>query len=255
MDDVLDVWQLNLQHGKSSTAVLAKNLARVDNAVVLIQEPWVKHDSILGLNIRNCSMFKGTGYQNPCTCIITKGVKSVYCLPQFCDRNSTVVCISYCTMGQVKEIVVASIYMPIDEQVITGYLDSLVQYCNANNKHLIIGADTNAHHILWGSDSCNHRGNELCEYLASTSLEVANVGNQPTFCTGNRRTVIDVMLVTRPILREINNWHVARHDTMSDHRQITFTLRCDKPARFRCRNKKKTDWLKYDTELSSRIGM
>jgi len=158
-------------------------------------------------------------------------------------------------MGQVKEIVVASIYMPIDEQVITGYLDSLVQYCNTNNKHLIIGADTNAHHILWGSDNCNHRGNELCEYLASSSVEVANVGNQPTFCTGNRRTVIDVTLVTGPILREINNWHVARHDTMSDHRQITFTLRCDKPARFRCRNKKKTDWLKYHTELSSRIGM
>ena len=42
MDDVLEVWQLNLQHGKSSTAVLAKNLARVDNSVVLIQEPWVK---------------------------------------------------------------------------------------------------------------------------------------------------------------------------------------------------------------------
>ena len=46
MGDVLKMWQLNLQHGKSSTAVLAKNLPRVDNAVVLIQGPWVKHDSI-----------------------------------------------------------------------------------------------------------------------------------------------------------------------------------------------------------------
>jgi len=42
---------------------------------------------------------------------------------------------------------------------------------------------------------------------------------------------------------------------MSNIRQITFTLRCDEPARFRCRNKKKTNWLKYDTEHSSQIGM
>jgi len=200
-------------------------------------------------------LFKGTSQQNPRSCIITKGVRSVYCLPQFCDRDRTVVCIKYCTMGQVREVVIASLYMPIDEHVITGYLDSLVQYSKENKKHLIIGADTNAHHFLWGSKDCNHRENELCEYLASISLEVANVGNQPTFCTGTRRTLIDVTLVTRLLLQDIHNWHVAGHDTMSDHRQINFSLKCDKPARFRCRNRKKTDWVQYDKELSSRIGM
>ena len=98
--------------------------------------------------------------------------------------------------------------MPIDECIITGYLDSLVRYSNAQNKPLIIGADTNAHYYLCGSEDCNHRGNELCEYLSSTMLEVANVGNRPTFCTGNRLTVIDVTLVTRPLLQDIYNWQL-----------------------------------------------
>ena len=254
-DDVLLFWQLNLQHGKTSTAVLTENLTRADNAVVLVQEPWVKDNKILELKIRNCSLYKGTTQQNPRACIISKGLRNVYSLPQFCGRDCTVVCIKYFSKEQLKEIVVASIYMPIDGCIISGYLDSLVQYGNDQNKPLIIGADTNAHHYLWGSEDCNHRGNELSEYLTSTILEVANVGNRPTFCSGNRSTVIDVTLVTRTLLQDIYNWHIASHDTMSDHRQITFSVRCDRPARLKCRNRKKTDWIKYDRELSSHIGM
>jgi len=81
VDSILLFWQLNLQHSKASTAVLTENLTRADNAVALVQEPWVKNNNILGLKIRNCSLYKGTNQQNPRACIVTKGLKNVYSLP------------------------------------------------------------------------------------------------------------------------------------------------------------------------------
>jgi len=108
-DDVLFFWQFNLQHGKASTAVLTENLTRADNVVVLVQEPWVRHNKILGFKIKNCSLYKGTNQQNPRACIITKGLRNVYSLPQFCFRDCTVVCIKYFSKGQLKEIVVRSV--------------------------------------------------------------------------------------------------------------------------------------------------
>jgi len=74
-DNVLFFWQLNLQHGKTSTAVLTENLARDENVAILVQEPWVRDNKILRLQIRNCSLRKGTNQQNPHACIITKWLR------------------------------------------------------------------------------------------------------------------------------------------------------------------------------------
>ena len=74
-DNVLFFWQLNLQHGKTSTAVLTENLTRDENVAILVQEPWVRDNKILGLQIRNCSLLKGTNQQNPHACIITKWLR------------------------------------------------------------------------------------------------------------------------------------------------------------------------------------
>ena len=49
----VNIIQLNLQHNKAATAVLCQQLERLDNAVALIQEPWVRGNSILGLNVKN----------------------------------------------------------------------------------------------------------------------------------------------------------------------------------------------------------
>ena len=62
-DDILFFWQLNLQHGKVSTAVLTENLARADNVVVLVQEPWVRDNKILGLNINQKAPQGGCGHR------------------------------------------------------------------------------------------------------------------------------------------------------------------------------------------------
>ena len=111
--------------------------------------------------------------------------------------------------------------------------ERLIQYCNHNKLHLIIGCDTNAHHFRLGSQECNRRGYTLSEYLATTdpevvNQEVVNQGSEPTFFVNNKRTVIDVTLATNAILSVIRDWQVMPNDSFSDHRQIQFVIKQDK---------------------------
>jgi len=85
--------------------------------------------------------------------------------------------------------------------------------------------------------------------VASTNLEILNVGGEPTFVSGNRQSVIDITLVTLPITYDIDDWSVSGKDSMSDHRYITLTLKRDrKPSGFSC-NPPRTNWSVYDQEL------
>jgi hypothetical protein len=46
----------------------------------------------------------------------------------------------------------------------------LIAYCESKKLPLIIGCDSNAHHTFWGSSNVNKRGEQLLEYLMSTTL-------------------------------------------------------------------------------------
>ena len=94
----------------------------------------------------------------------------------------------------------------------------------------------------------------LSEYLASTNLEVVNQGSEPTFCVGNKQTVIDVTLASRPMDQEIFNWKVKPEDTFSDHRKIQFTMKQDKRPSTRRRHIKRTNWDVCTVSPSRGIG-
>ena len=42
--------QINLQHSKSSSAVLARSMAQLHTGICLIQEPWLRGGNIKGLS-------------------------------------------------------------------------------------------------------------------------------------------------------------------------------------------------------------
>ena len=246
--------QLNLQHSKAASALLYKQLATMDAVVATIQEPWIKGGKILGLKPKGCCLYYDLTDAKPRTCIITKGLHA-YGLPQLCGRDTTTVCISYTVQNCVRKCIVSSVYMPIEEQLPSATFEHLVQYCNSNKLPLVVACDTNAHHPAWGGEDCNKRGQDLCEFLATTNLEVCNTGSIPTFCCGNKRSIIDVTLASSLLYSDIHDWTVKSEDTMSDHRQIQFSLRRDKSVPKRKRNVRRTDWNTYDAELNSRIGM
>ena len=45
----------------------------------------------------------------------------------------------------------------------------------------------------------------LAKFVASTNLEIINVGGEPTFVSGNRQSVIDVTLATPPTAHDIED--------------------------------------------------
>nr|XP_034839912.1 uncharacterized protein LOC117996008 isoform X2 [Maniola hyperantus] len=62
-------------------------------------------------------------------------------------------------MGRLpKPVVLASIYMPIEDAIPTKELVELVTHCEDNDMDLIISVDSNAHHNLWGCTANNKRG-------------------------------------------------------------------------------------------------
>jgi len=54
--------------------------------------------------------------------------------------------------------------------------------------------------------------NKLGEYLATTELEIVNRGCEHTFCSGNKRSIIDITVTTRSLLPFLHDWHVENQD-------------------------------------------
>jgi len=231
--------QLNLQHCQAASALLSKQIARLNMAVVAIQEPWINQGRILGLNSKGCSIFPGCGDNSPRTCIVTKGIRAM-CLPQFSDRDITSISMSHTVNKQDRIVIVASVYMAIEDDPPPLRMEQLVQHCTVNNLPLIIASDTNSHHPLWGSEDINRRGSILSEYIATTNLDVVNRGSEPTFCAGNKSTVIDVTFINILLRDDVHGWQVMSIDTVSDHRQIQFVIKRDKRLPTKRRNIRNT---------------
>ena len=70
----LNIIQLNLDHNKVATAVLRQQVERLDNAVALIKEPWVRGNRILGLNVRSSNTYHGSVDEHSRTCLVVKGL-------------------------------------------------------------------------------------------------------------------------------------------------------------------------------------
>ena len=102
--------------------------------------------------------------------------------------------------------------MPSETDLPSPNMELLYEYCRKQNLPLIVACDTNSYHPLWGCDIDNHRRNCLCEFLATTDLEVANVGCTPTFSAGNVSSIIDVTLVSRALYPDIRYWKVSDAD-------------------------------------------
>jgi len=82
---------------------------------------------------------------------------------------------------------------------------------------------------------------------------VINQGCEPTFCVGNKQSVIDVTLASRSIMSEIFDWHVVPED--SDRRKISFARQQDRHPSIKRQNVRKTDWDTYQSELDMHIGL
>ena len=246
--------QTNLHHSETATAQVRKWLEVNKTAVVLIQEPWVRAGKICGLSSREGKVLRCTEQVSPRACIFVTNNIVIQPLTEFCSRDLCAIRLTSKQAPGKAELVVASAYMPEKDDPPPLELRRLVQHCERTGLELIVGADSNAHHTLWGMNSCNNRGKDLVEFLFSTNLNVLNIGNEPTFVTRRSKTIIDLTLSTEPISSHIMNWHVSREASCSDHRWIRFDLVMTVESRQPNRNPRKTNRLTYTKQLNDQLN-
>ncbi len=120
----------------------------------------------------------------------------------------------------------ASMYLditaPVEDMFPRGWKE-LVTCCTSYRVPLIACMDTNAHSVLWGTES-NARGEAHENYLFTHSLELENVGYCPTIVARGTQMCINVTISLNLTPLMIDGWEVSKVATMSDHRRIDFYL-------------------------------
>lgn len=248
--------QINLGRRKGAAIELNTQINRGGIDIALIQEPFTVKNRVRNLQ-GGIILYNSKLEERPRSCIwmSTKLFKESNCIQllENSDRDQTAVRMKLkMADGGKKELVMCSIYFPgIPEsmKIINDCFSKLVARCKTENLELIVGCDANAHHSLWGSKKICKRGEELLDYITSNNLQILNVGNEPTFVSGERMDVIDLTISTLQISRRIENWRVEKGDSFSDHKAIGLEIRTAKLKPVKFRNKKKTDWEGYRASL------
>jgi len=84
-------------------------------------------------------------------------------------------------------------------------------------------------------------------------LYCINKGHKPTFVTRNRKERLDVTLVSNNLITSVCYWKVLDDESMSDHRFIQVGLKIGRPVPIMYRNRRKTAWSEYSTDVSENI--
>src|ERR1700744_4193569 len=151
--------QSNLQHCEEAMGIIHQHLSAGKSDIALIQEPYAYGNKVKGLPDSLGTVFTGTRTENPRTCIfINKKFNSIL-VPELSNRDLTVVYLERKVKEADQPVMVASAYLPYDHperrEHVTTEVKKLVNSCKAEKIPLIIGCDSNAHHIVYGSTNIN----------------------------------------------------------------------------------------------------
>jgi hypothetical protein len=163
--------------------------------MALIQELWYCKDCIRDLNIPGYTLYS-VGRKDRSRAFILAGNMNIRVVPGFSCRDLVAVLVKYMGEGTERRLVACSAYLPYDSKYPppSRELEELVRYCENENLYLIVGCDSNAHHVAWGSTNCIGRGEALIDFLNSLNMEILNRRSEPSFCSGGRQEVIDITL-------------------------------------------------------------
>jgi len=134
----------------------------------------------------------------------------------------------------------------------TGHYQTQQLIHGHSSKELIVGGDANSHHTQCGSTNTNKKGELLYDYLLQQNLSICNKSNDPTCITRNRREVLDISLISDPLLNQLEAWKLGIEHSFSDHRFIEFKITLDCPTE-NITNLRLTNWGYYKNLLNRNL--
>ena len=176
----VNIIQINLQHAKASSTLLAADLARLHTPLALIQEPYVHNGKVLGLEqASNSDLIYDSNHNRPRVCIAIDKTQVFHVLPHITNQDLVAVKVKFSHLAVDFYGVVVSLYLPFEHNdPVSDSLKLLIDYCSDNNLPLFIGCDANAHNTVWGSTNTNSRGIKLLEFIVANNLLLLNNGDE-----------------------------------------------------------------------------
>jgi len=220
--------------------------------IAILQEPYCKGKFIQFLKggelIYDKKIFSNNDRQFPRACLMVNKKLNPFLLNDFCFRDLIAVNLS---IGK-RKFVVCSVYVENESLDVLNKMKDLVDFCKKKNVQLILGGDFNAHHINWGSDNDNLRGEIVMDFIGTSGLFIHNQGSRPTFTRTNCSTIIDLTLSSQFISHKIRNWNVLNEFTGSDHKYISFELVIDENINVKTRCPRKTNWEGFRSSMKKK---
>ncbi|XP_030748230.1 uncharacterized protein LOC115876560 [Sitophilus oryzae] len=197
------VIQINLNHCEAATEDLMLFMSEKKVDVALVQESW-----IITIKMR--------------ACIVTRRALKLTLLSHYSTND---VSVATCEDQKGFKLLLVSAYMPYDEEnPPPEAVRNLVREARRMSQQLVIGCDSNGHHIQWGSKDIKERGESIMDFILSNNLTICNRDNLPTFANKIRQEVLDLTLTTEGRRLIVEDWRVDLERSFSDHRRILFRI-------------------------------
>ena len=245
--DHIKFLQLNLHKAVGASTLLTTNLSSQPR-VCMLTEPCTAFNKVSQVPTNHACVPSTTLSDRPRAAIYIPRNIPFISLEQLSNADCAVALLST-TNGK---ILVASVYLDYNKEVVPTWLEKIIEYVDAKRIPALLSFDSNAHSTLYGPDT-NERGKDFEEFIFSNNLHVENRGNAPTFHAfrrgNNIDTHIDVTLSKNLI--PINDWRV--HDMEfngSDHHTISWSLPLSVNKRPKVRPWKKAKWDVFRDKVS-----
>ena len=213
-EDNLKIIQWNINSLNKNKHTLTTLCTHTNPHIIVLQETWTKPNS--KINISGYNLISHTPRE--CNNNVSKGggvaILATNSTPitNIQIQSNLEVCAARIHTNQ-NPFTLVSLYLPQNTTNIKKELQNLL---TALPPPFLICTDANGHHQAWGSETNNHRGNLIYEWLTKNNLSIHNSG-EPTFETSQGNyTHIDLTLST-PNLSPLYEWSVHHEHFSSDH--------------------------------------
>ena len=219
--DSIPFIQLNM-HRATGAATILNNKLKHTPSICMLTEPCTASLKVCQVPANHACYPNITLSSRPRAAIyVPKNISCVF-LEQLSNKDCSAILMNTAN----GKILLASIYLDSNEDVVQDWLDHLIEYVDAKQLPTLMAFDSNAHSQLWGPDT-NERGKDFEEFILQNNLLVENKGDAPTFHAFRRAGLItshiDVTLTKNLI--PLQNWKVwTRSFNGSDHHTITWSL-------------------------------
>ncbi|GBN74917.1 Putative protein in type-1 retrotransposable element R1DM [Araneus ventricosus] len=213
----LKLLQINLGRTKAAANILQRSLAKIQPDLLLAQEPYISKNEIQGIPA-NWNLYSSINQK--AIIVIPPGNIS----PIIIDKRETAIAIKIHTED--FPLVLISAYSSPAGNIERTLEDMQTILAAAKYDNVMICADLNGHHSLWGYNNEETRGKKILDFALANNLYITNSRDAPPTLINYNGTHgwPDLTLCTHNLIPKVSSWEVLEDVSNSDHSYIKITL-------------------------------